>query len=108
MVNERSGGGRGIGQPPEDKNADIATMMANLQRRLEEHARIIEQQAAIIHNFQQQQAGLENQENAEPQEKRHEGEGPQPPAIKPEPLYERFRRMKLAEFEVLTNPLDTE
>ena len=108
MLNRRNDRGRGRGQPPEDENEDMATMMANMQRRLDEQARIIEQQAAIIQNFQQHRAGPENQGDAIPHGNENEGEGPQPPEIKLEPLYERFCKMKSAEFEGSTNPLDAE
>ena len=34
-----------------NENEDMATMMANMRARLEEHARMIEQQAALIQNL---------------------------------------------------------
>ncbi len=49
-----------------NKNEDITTMMANMQARLEEYARMIEQQAALIQNLQQQQVGLGSPGNVEP------------------------------------------
>ena len=93
-------------QPQLNKNEDIATMMANMQARLEAHARMIEQQVVLIQNLQQQQVGLGNLKNG------HGQEGPgvvqQPPLVKSEPLCERFCKMKPVEFQGSTNPLDAE
>ena len=49
MVFEREGGG----QPQPNENEDMATMMANMRVIPEEHVRMIEQQATLIHNLQQ-------------------------------------------------------
>ena len=44
--------GEGAGDQPQfNANEDMATMMASMQVRLEEQARLIEHQAALIHNF---------------------------------------------------------
>ena len=37
-----------------NENEDMATMIANMRARLEEHARMIDQQATLIQNLQQQ------------------------------------------------------
>ena len=71
--------GEGAGEQPQfNANEDMATLMARMQVRLEEQARVIEQQAALIHNFQQQRDGP--------------GVVPQPPLVRPEPLCDRFLR----------------
>ena len=44
--------GDGAGEQPQlNANEDMATMIANMQARLEEQARLIEQQTALIHNL---------------------------------------------------------
>ena len=53
MVIERGDGGGE--QPQFNANENMATMIANMQARLEEQARLIEQQAALIQNLQQHQ-----------------------------------------------------
>ena len=45
--------GEGAGDQPQfNANEDMATMIANMQARLEEQSRLIEQQVALIHNLQ--------------------------------------------------------
>ena len=57
MVTER---GDGVGEQPKfNANEDMATMMANMQTRLEEQARMIEHQVALMRNLQQQPTRLE-------------------------------------------------
>ncbi|KAL5552615.1 hypothetical protein UlMin_040016 [Ulmus minor] len=68
--------------------------MARMQVRLEEQARVIEQQAALIHNFQQHRDGP--------------GVVQQPPLVRPEPLCDRFYKMKPKAFEGSIDPLDAE
>ena len=92
MVIER---GDGAGEQPQfNVNEDMATMMATMQARLEEQSRVIEQQAALIHNFQQHQVGP--------------GGVQQPPLVRPEPLCDRFCKMKPKAFEGSIDPLDVE
>ena len=46
----------GAGEQPQfNTNEDMTTMMANMQARFKDQAKLIEQQAALIHNLQQPQ-----------------------------------------------------
>ncbi|KAL5556109.1 hypothetical protein UlMin_038345, partial [Ulmus minor] len=98
------GRGRGRGRPQANKENDIDTILANMHQKLEE-------QANMIQNLQQQ-AGLANPENEELQVDAPEDEKPEvvpePVVVRQEPLYERFCRMRPAEFEGSTNPLEAE
>ncbi|KAL5560320.1 hypothetical protein UlMin_036531 [Ulmus minor] len=80
-------------RPPVNERDELMTLIATMQQKLDE-------QAALIQNLQQQQGGHANPE------------GPpinnQPPIARPEPLCERFCRMRPAEFEGSTNPLDAD
>ena len=88
--------GEGAGDQPQfNANEDMATMMANMQSRLEERARLIKQQAALIHNLQQHQVRTKVVQQ-------------QSPLVRSEPLCDRFCKMKPKEFEGSTNPLDAE
>ncbi|KAL5578108.1 hypothetical protein UlMin_019807 [Ulmus minor] len=54
MVRDR---GRGRGIPAGNPNPDFMTLLLNIQRRLDDQAAIMQQQADLIQNLQQQQGG---------------------------------------------------
>ncbi|GMN33520.1 hypothetical protein TIFTF001_048265 [Ficus carica] len=101
MVRPRAAAAR---QPQE---VNLAEMVVNLQRRLEDQEREMQ-------NLREQLA-QQNQEIPPPPTVPAQPAAPAVPAaqagqpvIRQEPLYERFRRMKPPEFEGSTNPLEAE
>ena len=121
MVRGRSQNGE---QPANGQNGDLATILANIQQRLEEQAVLMQQQSVVIQTLQQQQmiggagnggpgnGGVRNEGfgiGAIPGGGEHGLErGPQPVIARQEPLYQRFSNMKPKEFEGSSNPLDAE
>ncbi|GMN32573.1 hypothetical protein TIFTF001_048188 [Ficus carica] len=101
MVRPRAAAAR---QPQE---VNLAEMVVNLQRRLEDQEREMQ-------NLREQLA-QQNQEIPPPPAVPAQPAAPAVPAaqagqpvIRQEPLYERFPRMKPPEFEGSTNPLEAE
>ena len=48
MVRERA---HGWGQPTENPNPEFMTLLINIQRRLDDHAAMMQQQAELIQNL---------------------------------------------------------
>ncbi|KAL5578237.1 hypothetical protein UlMin_019936 [Ulmus minor] len=91
---------------PADQIACLVAMMANMQQRMEA-------QEAEIQNLRRQrnhsEQGHEEEHESEPEiEQPVPPRAPEHPAIRQEPLYERFRLMKPDEFEGSSNPLVAE
>ena len=127
MVRGRSQNGE---QAANGQNGDLATILANIQQRLEEQAIMMQHQSAIIQTLQQQQQMNGGADNGGPGNGGHDnggagnggpgiggipvgGEpelerGPQPVIARQEPLYKRFIGMNPKEFEGSNNPLDAE
>ena len=49
------GRAQGRGQPVDNPNPEFMTLLLNIQRRLDDQAAIMQQQAEMIQNLQQQQ-----------------------------------------------------
>ncbi|KAL5559060.1 hypothetical protein UlMin_035271 [Ulmus minor] len=87
------GGGQGRGIPAGNPNPEFMTLLLNIQRRLDDQAAIMQQQADLIQNLQQQQGVARN---------------PPPRPMRREYLCERLCKMKPPLFEGTTNPLEAE
>ena len=104
MEGGRRGRGRVSVQSQGNPEIDIATVLANIQQRLEE-------QAALIQNLQHQGTESGNPENRKTKadsESVEQGGIPPNQAASHEPLYKRFCAMKPPIFEGSTNPLEAE
>ena len=51
------GRGQGRGIPAGNPNSEFMTLLLNIQRRLDDQAALMQQQAELIQNLQQQQQG---------------------------------------------------
>ena len=63
------GRAQGRGQPIDPPNPEFMTLLLNIQRRLDDQAAIMQQQAEMIQNLQQQQQGrVVDPEQEEPED----------------------------------------
>ena len=66
MVHERA---HGWGQPVENPNPEFMALLLNIQRRLNEQAALLQQQAGMIQSLQQQQGRVVSLEPRDPTKK---------------------------------------
>ena len=130
------GGAQGREQLAENPNPEFMALLLNIQRQLDEQATMIQQQAVMIQNLQQQQGGVANLGHEIPEDEdvsmdtgkgsnEHMGNsmedlplgaprgvelriGRNPQPVQREYLCERLCKMKPPLFEASTNPLDAE
>ncbi|KAL5543861.1 hypothetical protein UlMin_007645 [Ulmus minor] len=107
--------GRGRGRPRGELEGHdrVVEMITNLQRRLEEQDRRLEEQEAEIKNLRQQLDQRDELLQPEAKDEQDLAPLPAPPAprqmeVRHEPLYERFRRMRPPEFHGSIDPLVAE
>ena len=132
------GGAQVREQLAENPNPEFMALLLNIQRQLDEQATMIQQQAVMIQNLQQQQGGVANLGHEIPEDgevstdigkgsNEHRGNGmedsplgaprgvklrigrnPQPQPVRRKYLGERLCKMKSPLCEEPTNPLDAE